>query len=565
MNSFWHSDRLLGKAIKTLTLTQRIASGYVVTIIFFLAIALLTYLINTNTVSMLTRFSQYSNKALDASSFSADINRLKQASDRYIHEGFGSAAQEVQRIYDSLLGKLALEENKQDALTYGTVLVIREHLNHYIDAFRKAQEQKKLQNSLIHTEIPRIVSRIEKEINRQNSDGESIHPSPLEIRDLLLTIENNMHRYFNTYDADYLKNIQTRFSQMHTLSPRGQKSALSKELNTFEHTVSAVLQRTRGYLYLTNVVMSAEAYEMLYQSEHIASVLKTRMMQTEKHIVSNIEWHKFSITVSAVLFLLLLLAIAYIMGASITRPIKILTQTFKEMARGSQKEVDIVYAQHDEISELIDAARSFRFKNIENESLLAQYKTLNETLEEQVEQRTEELKEKNRTLNELAITDNLTSLYNRNKLNEVIESEIARGNRYEHHFSIILLDIDHFKQVNDTHGHQTGDAVLRQISRLLKETCRKCDTVGRWGGEEFMILCVNTGKTEAAALAEKLRKTIEEFRFEKIGNMTSSFGVSATYKNITKEDLISEADRALYKAKSSGRNKVGIYDQIISR
>lgn len=162
----------------------------------------------------------------------------------------------------------------------------------------------------------------------------------------------------------------------------------------------------------------------------------------------------------------------------------------------------------------------------------------------------------NRELARLSITDQLTGIHNRMKLDEALATEIQRCRRYDQALAIVLLDIDHFKQVNDTYGHQAGDQTLVQIATLLSEGSRETDVVGRWGGEEFMILLPHTDLAGACRLAEKMRATIAAHKFAKIGSQTASFGVAAYRIDDQPNDLVARADAALYEAKHAGRNRV---------
>ena len=168
-----------------------------------------------------------------------------------------------------------------------------------------------------------------------------------------------------------------------------------------------------------------------------------------------------------------------------------------------------------------------------------------------------ELKDKNIELGKLSTTDKLTQLYNRVYLDKVINNEIRRSGRYNKPFGVIIIDIDHFKLVNDTYGHHSGDLALVSIAKLLtKHSRHDIDVVGRWGGEEFLILCPNTNNEGSMKVAEKIRLCIEEYTFENVGNLTASFGVSEYMAGDNDIILISRADEALYEAKDSGRNKV---------
>lgn len=161
----------------------------------------------------------------------------------------------------------------------------------------------------------------------------------------------------------------------------------------------------------------------------------------------------------------------------------------------------------------------------------------------------------NDKLRKMSETDILTGLYNRMKLNVQFTREVERASRYKRSLSVIMMDIDHFKKINDEHGHLTGDKVLVKFARLAQGSLRKTDIIGRWGGEEFLIVCPETGADEAAMVAERIRKALSECD-ENICDCTVSGGVAVYRENDTEDSLLSRADAALYQAKNSGRNKV---------
>ncbi|EXJ13318.1 GGDEF domain-containing response regulator [Imhoffiella purpurea] len=185
-----------------------------------------------------------------------------------------------------------------------------------------------------------------------------------------------------------------------------------------------------------------------------------------------------------------------------------------------------------------------------------QLRRLNEELELKVAERTRELAEKNRELERLSATDCLTGLCNRLKLNEELERELSLAKRYGTPFSILLMDIDRFKRVNDTYGHQAGDRVLVELAGILRRSVRDTDRVGRWGGEEFLTICAETPLAGASRLAENQRAAIAAHDFPIVGGCTASFGVSEYREGDSIESLISRADAALYRAKEAGRNRV---------
>ena len=163
---------------------------------------------------------------------------------------------------------------------------------------------------------------------------------------------------------------------------------------------------------------------------------------------------------------------------------------------------------------------------------------------------------KNRELEIAAKTDHLTQLCNRHHLDDVLAQEFARSRRTRKPFSAFIADSDQFKLVNDIYGHQVGDLVLIELARLLRTTLRATDTVGRWGGEEFLVILPETGLEGAAQVAEKLRQAIEAYDFPAIGHKTASFGVTELRPEDSVKEMIARADDALYRAKKAGRNRV---------
>ena len=181
---------------------------------------------------------------------------------------------------------------------------------------------------------------------------------------------------------------------------------------------------------------------------------------------------------------------------------------------------------------------------------------INEELEEKIAERTRELEEKNIELQRLSNTDQLTGLYNRLKLDTCFSSELSRAGRTEIPFSVAIIDIDNFKLVNDQYGHLVGDTILIEFANLLKNRVRVTDIVGRWGGEEFLIILSATDLSGACQFAEQTRRSVENNNFTDVGRVTASFGVSAYQNGDTIKSLVHRADQALYQAKNNGRNQV---------
>jgi len=167
-----------------------------------------------------------------------------------------------------------------------------------------------------------------------------------------------------------------------------------------------------------------------------------------------------------------------------------------------------------------------------------------------------EVYKRNAQLMQIARRDGLTNLYNRRYMLEALNDEWERAKRYKTVYSVILFDIDHFKQINDVYGHLVGDEVLKDISKLVVGVVRETDKIGRWGGEEFLILCPETKKEDAWTVAEKLRKVIEGYHFSIDKNITISAGIAEYNNDDDIEDLIKRVDEKLYEAKNQGRNRI---------
>lgn len=177
-------------------------------------------------------------------------------------------------------------------------------------------------------------------------------------------------------------------------------------------------------------------------------------------------------------------------------------------------------------------------------------------LEELVKTRTEALKERTEQLEKLANTDALTEVYNRRKFIQISEHELNRFLRHKRSFSILMLDIDDFKKINDSYGHDVGDDVIKTIAKLVEGVTREIDCFARWGGEEFIILTPESDLEGRCVLANKIVNLIDSHAFDIAGNVTISIGLTSAAENDTDIDqIIKRADQALYKAKGAGKNQ----------
>ena len=246
-----------------------------------------------------------------------------------------------------------------------------------------------------------------------------------------------------------------------------------------------------------------------------------------------------------VALLLIIGMTAYLMGLTIVRPLNRLASGADQVAVGNL-EVDLPLTSRGEVGHLTELF-NYMVKSLRQGR--AELASINDTL-----------KIKNKELQELSITDGLTGLYNRKHLMETLTSEVARAQRQRHPFSVMMIDIDHFKMYNDTFGHLAGDQLLRNIAAIFRESIRSVDYAARYGGEEFMIMLPEHGSDAAMEVAERIvAKVASQTSGDEtdLGPVTLSIGLAVFPENgDTPEALVTRADAALYQAKRRGRNRV---------
>ena len=218
-------------------------------------------------------------------------------------------------------------------------------------------------------------------------------------------------------------------------------------------------------------------------------------------------------------------------------------------------------SKQDIIVGLEAGADDYLTKPIDRSELIARLKTATRVLELE-----KSLKDAYEKIRVLSITDKLTGCYNRTYMDEYLSKEISRATRYQRPISLVMADIDHFKRVNDTYGHQAGDQVLKNFVTIIRDNLRKdVDWIARYGGEEFLMVLPETDFESAMMSAERLRKAVSEsavMHGDREICITASFGVAgfrpsvAENTDVTHEALINQADKALYQAKNEGRNRV---------
>lgn len=249
-------------------------------------------------------------------------------------------------------------------------------------------------------------------------------------------------------------------------------------------------------------------------------------------------------------------------GREVSELSRLIHQDVDQIHRAVSESMDLHALKQEVSTQLLGIVKSVdqykRQEDSREQALLQRYQEMNSRLE-QMEQETLQVKVHMEAERLKALTDPLTSLPNRAGYDEQIAAELARWQRYKHHFSVVVADLDLFKAVNDSFGHLAGDKVLRLIGSILTRRCRSTDYVARYGGEEFVVLMPATTAAEARIAMEKVRQAIATSPFNFHGkpvSVTMSFGVAEIQGQETAEELFERADKALYKAKRKGRNRV---------
>ncbi|MDN5106797.1 diguanylate cyclase [Aliarcobacter butzleri] len=293
------------------------------------------------------------------------------------------------------------------------------------------------------------------------------------------------------------------------------------------------------------------------KKEYITKIVQLDTLNKQEYIVIFADYEKitepylsqtFKLLLTFIIIALLMFPIMIYLSGIIIKPIYNLVK----------QSIKIKNRKYNDVSQIESPILEIALLSASFENMAQSINSYQNSLEDKVKQRTEELLIKNEELLKLSITDNLTKLYNRVKLDKSLQDEINRSQRYNTNFSIILLDIDYFKKVNDNFGHQIGDEVLIESAQVLSKNIRNVDILGRWGGEEFLVICPETKIEDAIKVASHINAAIKLHKFTTYPNtITISLGVATFSKHIKNvDDIILNADKALYQAKEEGRDKV---------
>ncbi|WP_439105777.1 diguanylate cyclase [Congregibacter sp.] len=554
-----------------LTLRQRLAVAFVTGVLSAATLAVSSYLAVNFGAKQADQLQAAREQLSFVDGLAIAATGMQFSATRYVYLGHESAQERVTSLgkqWNDLIDVCAeqgcLEETQLDD--------IRVHLQAFEETFLLVSQAYRDISSSLSSEFAHVknsapgLAWLSEEAHNSNS---SIALHINSINDHLSTIEAELRAYFVTSDAQRVRDAETHLTELKrhlALALAANQSdaerasvfaAAGFDIEKVESMLYSNIQKIRSYAYLVNVVMPSEARELEYLATEIATAKNVEIdaLLVDMHR-NRMNFYRWQIGIIA-LVLLLTIPVFFWVVSSVTLPLRRLSRVFRRLSEGSEDVVDAAVTR-DEIGDLFTAAEAFRRENIRERELLRDYKQLSRSLEAQVTERTKELNAKNAELDRLASIDKLTSTLNRRALDNTLAAELRRAQRYERPLALLLMDIDLFKQVNDQHGHLTGDRVLVTLSERISDNLRASDLLGRWGGEEFLVICPETNLEQARSVAEKVRAAIEVSDFGLQENITISIGVSVAIEGSTAEALVAEADRALYLAKSRGRNCVCI-------
>ncbi len=311
---------------------------------------------------------------------------------------------------------------------------------------------------------------------------------------------------------------------------------------------SAFLRWSRGQDFLI-------ARQAVKDSGHAGSLGWSVVVRQEKSaVLADVRGIQWASATTALVAAAILGLVAWIVAGNITQPVARLSAVARRIARGEEQVHFNQTFKAVELQRLSDALETMAGSLIARRQALEQ---ANQALEQKVEERTRQLQEANVQLEALARSDALTGLPNRHAAVERLGFEFTRFRRSGAGYAVLMIDIDYFKQVNDTQGHAAGDAVLVEVGRRIRDVLRESDFVARLGGEEFLVLLPMTDRAQATLVAEKIRVRVSQSPAAPGLAVTVSLGLAMADASDTSEDVaVQRADGKLYQAKAAGRNRV---------
>lgn len=303
------------------------------------------------------------------------------------------------------------------------------------------------------------------------------------------------------------------------------------------------LQNNPEKLIIFHNILHERVIGLAYMAKALPITIVAEKNHREAYAAGIKQRNLFLILLSA--FILVITTISIFLGHSIVAPLHRLINATGQIVKGNLDIPIAVVAQKDEVGKLAQMFNLMTEKLRQNQKdILAANKTM---------------QQKNQLLEKLSVTDSLTGLYNRNKLNSIIDDQLSRFKRNKRPFAMFMIDVDHFKTLNDTLGHIAGDEILSKVGKTLTDSIRDIDFAARYGGDEFIVILTEATVQDALKTAERIRSQVTEIYCKTIGkslNITLSIGIiQSEPEDDSPTTLISRADNALYEAKRSGRNR----------
>ena len=300
--------------------------------------------------------------------------------------------------------------------------------------------------------------------------------------------------------------------------------------------VNLLHDRARNGFRGTGITVNAKGVEEISSMVTVPSTgwFVVARMPTEEAFRPVVVLREFTLK-NGLIILLLMIVLVTAFLTIVLRPLVVAARAMRDMASGKRELAQLPVGRNDEVGDLLLGFNHLVAKLHEKEAAL--HSTM-------------------KRLDQLASTDVLTGAWNRRQFDQMAESELARSQRYGHPISLMLLDLDRFKKINDNFGHAEGDRVLQHVADCIRGALRKSDSLSRWGGEEFMILMPDTGLSNAIVLGERVRGCIAARSIEGLGSVTVSIGVAEFVAPERLEQWMARADAAMYRAKRGGRNRV---------
>jgi signal transduction histidine kinase len=373
--------------LHTIGLKKRIIFGYLVTGAVAFMIALLSYGAFNRLSADFRKIVLFSRRSADNMAFVAQMAEMQRQALIYIHEGHSSAGAQVGTIYQSMVKNI---DNSQDLEQLGAgpvIMLARRHLDAYYNAFKEVQRQRQMQARLVKTEFRVYATRAQQLIETlSREEGEARSLECAKILNALLQIEKNAYRYFDSLDGDFIQAAEASIHETRSLlagfNNQEKTAGINTVLDNYESSFIEAVQRTRGYLYLTSVVMSAQAYETIYQSKKLSALMISESERIQQQLFEHVSSRLHLLLLWTGLLLLFIGVFSYVITKSITIPLRRLTGTFRLLVSGSADAEIPPYLLQDELGELTNAAASFKEKNIELRASKKELERSNDELEQ---------------------------------------------------------------------------------------------------------------------------------------------------------------------------------------